>query len=85
MTTAPAPAPPASFFHPNINQHLVDILELAKAYYVGDGVEKGLKKGLHIMENSGDCLCDKHFSAVSHHFTARDDIDMQSELRGVNI
>ena len=84
-TTAPAPAPPAPSSYSNVNQHLVNILELAKAHYVGDGVKKDLKKGLHTMENSGDCLCGKHFSAVWHHFTARGDIDMQSELRGIDI
>jgi len=79
-TTTTAPTPP-----PNVDQRLVDILELAKAHYAGDGIEKGLKKGLHTMKNSGDCPCGKHDSAAAHHFTARGDIDMHSELRGEDI
>ena len=69
----------------NVNQHLINILKLTKAHYVSDNVKKSLKKSLHTIENSGDCPYGKHSSAVSHHFTARGDINMQSELRGINI
>ena len=69
----------------NVNQSLVDILELAKAHYAGDGVEKDLKKGLHTMKNSDDYLCGNYASAAAHHFTARGDIDMHSELRDNDI
>ena len=37
------------------------------------------------MEDSGDCPCGNHASAAAHHFTARGDIDMHSELRGDDI
>ena len=84
MITTTTPITP-SILPPNVNQDLVNILKLTKAHYAGDSVKKDLKKNLYIMKDSGDYSYGNYASAAAHHFTARGDINMHSELRDDNI